>query len=60
MKVGVPTEIKKDEYRVSMTPAGVREIAGKGLECEEQFAHFRLLKGNCDILGKRVGDGYKG
>ena len=26
MKVGVPTEIKKDEYRVSLTPAGVREL----------------------------------
>ena len=27
MKVGVPTEIKPDEYRVSLTPAGVRELA---------------------------------
>jgi alanine dehydrogenase len=26
MKVGVPTEIKTDEYRVSLTPAGVREL----------------------------------
>ena len=23
MKVGVPTEVKKDEYRVALTPAGV-------------------------------------
>ena len=27
MKVGVPTEIKTDEYRVAMTPSGVRELA---------------------------------
>jgi alanine dehydrogenase len=26
MKVGVPTEIKADEYRVGLTPAGVREL----------------------------------
>jgi alanine dehydrogenase len=26
MKVGVPTEIKADEYRVAVTPAGVREL----------------------------------
>jgi alanine dehydrogenase len=26
MRVGVPTEIKEDEYRVSLTPAGAREL----------------------------------
>jgi len=26
MKIGVPTEIKKDEFRVSMTPSGVVEL----------------------------------
>jgi len=26
MKVGVPTEIKDDEYRVALTPAGAREL----------------------------------
>src|ERR671915_932569 len=30
MKVGVPTEIKADEYRVSLTPAGVRELVEHG------------------------------
>jgi alanine dehydrogenase len=30
MKVGVPTEIKTDEYRVSLTPAGVRELTDRG------------------------------
>jgi alanine dehydrogenase len=32
MKVGVPTEIKPDEYRVSLTPAGVRELVDRGHE----------------------------
>src|SRR3954449_5862737 len=30
MKVGVPTEIKTDEYRVALTPAGVRELSDHG------------------------------
>jgi alanine dehydrogenase len=30
MKVGVPTEIKVDEYRVALTPAGVRELTQRG------------------------------
>jgi alanine dehydrogenase len=30
MKVGVPSEIKVDEYRVALTPAGVRELADAG------------------------------
>ena len=32
MKVGVPTEIKPDEYRVAITPIGVRELAEHGHE----------------------------
>jgi alanine dehydrogenase len=32
MKVGVPKEIKPDEYRVAITPAGVREMAEHGHE----------------------------
>ncbi len=32
MRVGVPTEIKPDEYRVAVTPAGVRELAVHGHE----------------------------
>lgn len=32
MKVGVPTEIKPDEYRVAITPAGVRELVEHGHE----------------------------
>jgi alanine dehydrogenase len=30
MIVGVPTEIKLDEYRVAITPAGVRELCTRG------------------------------
>ena len=32
MKVGVPTETKSDEYRVAITPAGVRELVEHGHE----------------------------
>jgi alanine dehydrogenase len=32
MKVGVPTEIKTDEYRVALTPSGVRELTDHGHE----------------------------
>jgi alanine dehydrogenase len=30
MKIGVPTEVKTDEYRVALTPAGVRELSDLG------------------------------
>jgi alanine dehydrogenase len=30
MRVGVPTEIKTDEYRVALTPSGVRELTEHG------------------------------
>ncbi|WP_445152833.1 alanine dehydrogenase [Baekduia sp. Peel2402] len=32
MRIGVPTEIKTDEYRVAITPAGVRELVDRGHE----------------------------
>jgi alanine dehydrogenase len=32
VKVGVPTELKADEYRVSLTPTGVRELREHGHE----------------------------
>jgi alanine dehydrogenase len=34
--VGVPTEIKQDEYRVAITPAGVREMVEHGHEVSVQ------------------------
>ena len=30
MRIGVPTEIKPDEHRVAITPAGVRELSARG------------------------------
>jgi alanine dehydrogenase len=32
VRIGVPSEIKSDEYRVAITPAGVRELSGHGHE----------------------------
>jgi alanine dehydrogenase len=32
VRIGVPTEIKTDEYRVALTPAGVRELVDRGHE----------------------------
>jgi alanine dehydrogenase len=32
MRIGVPSEIKADEYRVAITPAGVRELSARGHE----------------------------
>ena len=32
MKIGVPKEIKTDEYRVALTPAGARELVQRGHE----------------------------
>jgi alanine dehydrogenase len=32
MRIGVPTEIKADEYRIAITPAGVRELTAHGHE----------------------------
>jgi len=32
MRIGVPTEIKSDEYRIAITPAGVRELSTRGHE----------------------------
>jgi alanine dehydrogenase len=32
MKVGIPSEVKNHEYRVAITPAGVRELASHGHE----------------------------
>jgi alanine dehydrogenase len=36
MKIGVPSEVKVDEYRVAMTPAGVRELTARGHEVAVQ------------------------
>jgi len=56
MKVGVPTEIKTDEYRVAITPAGVRELVDRGHDVliqhgAEQY-RLRLTASNKLILVK--------
>ena len=48
MKVGVPTEIKTDEYRVAITPAGVRELVDRG--------HAVLIQEGAG-LGSAIADG---
>ena len=30
MRIGVPTEIKSDEYRVGLVPGSVRELSARG------------------------------
>jgi alanine dehydrogenase len=32
LRIGVPAEIKPDEYRIAITPAGVRELCSRGHE----------------------------
>lgn len=34
--IGVPSEIKRDEQRVALTPDGVRELVGQGMEVRVQ------------------------
>ena len=43
MKVGVPTEIKPDEYRVAITPIGVRELSEHGHEVVDPEGRRRGL-----------------
>ncbi len=47
MKIGIPKEIKNNEYRVGMTPAGVRELTAQGHQVFiEQYAGVGI--GNSD------------
>ena len=59
MRIGVPTEIKPDEYRVAITPAGVRELSARGHEVLVQAgagegsamrtsSSGRRARGSCD------------
>ena len=47
MIVGVPTEVKTDEYRVAMLPFGVEELTGRG--------HRVLVQAGAG-LGSGIGD----
>ena len=33
MKIAVPTEIKNNEFRVAITPAGVHDLVPTGTRC---------------------------
>ncbi|MDX5936355.1 alanine dehydrogenase [Acidithiobacillus thiooxidans] len=49
MKIGIPKEIKNNEYRVGMTPAGVRELAAQGHQVFiEQYAGTGIGKSDDD------------
>jgi alanine dehydrogenase len=47
MRIGVPTEVKNNEYRVAVTPAGVHELTGRG--------HDVLVEGGAG-LGSAITD----
>ena len=36
MLIGVPKEIKRDEYRVAMLPVGVEELTRRGIRCSSK------------------------
>jgi alanine dehydrogenase len=57
MKIGVPTEIKPDEYRVAVTPAGVREMSEHGHEVLIQAGAGEgsaIADGDFEAQGARV------
>jgi alanine dehydrogenase len=63
VKVGVPTEIKTDEYRVALTPAGVRELVEHGHEVVVQAGAGEgsaISDEDYRSQGARVGHGRQG
>jgi len=54
MRIGVPKEIKNHEYRIGLTPAGVRELAGHGHEIMVQRDGGKAI-GLTDELYERAG-----
>jgi alanine dehydrogenase len=57
MRVGIPTEIKPDEYRVAITPAGVREMSEHGHEVLIQTgagAGSAILDAEYESQGARI------
>ena len=57
MRIAVPREIKNREYRVSLTPAGVRELVAAGHEVTVERGvrdgdcggNFQALRGNVSV-----------
>ncbi len=54
MRIGVPKEIKNHEYRIGLTPAGVRELASHGHEIMVQRDGGKAI-GLTDDLYQRAG-----
>ena len=54
MRVGVPSEIKTDEYRVALTPAGVRELVEHGHEVLVQRAPARARRSRTPSTPRRA------
>ena len=59
MRIGVAKEIKTDEYRVALTPAGALELVGRGHEVVvEQSAGVGSAFADTayEAVGARIGD----
>jgi alanine dehydrogenase len=59
MRVGVPAEVKPDEYRVALTPAGANELARHGHEVwieRGAGAGSGLTDAAYERVGARIGD----
>ncbi|MDX1625374.1 MAG: alanine dehydrogenase [Wenzhouxiangellaceae bacterium] len=54
MRIGVPKEIKNHEYRIGLTPAGVRELVGHGHEVMVERDGGKAI-GLTDDLYERAG-----
>ena len=54
MRIGVPKEIKNHEYRIGLTPAGVRELASHGHQVMVQRDGGKAI-GLTDELYERAG-----
>ena len=52
MRVGVPKEIKLDEYRVGLTPASVREYVSRGHRVMVERGAGLGIGANDDIYGR--------
>ncbi|MEA2138935.1 MAG: alanine dehydrogenase, partial [Solirubrobacteraceae bacterium] len=60
MIVAVPTEIKRDEFRVALTPAGVRELTARGHEVLVQAgagAGSAIADADYEAQGALIADG---
>ena len=52
MIVGVPKEIKRDEYRVAMLPVGVEELTGRSLDSARDRIDFWLALRGRELAGQ--------